>query len=378
MWLVTSVMIEGARAKRESWAIGVVLALGCGGHSSSRGQPAGSGHEAEGGANAVSTGTGDEVSSAGFGGRDANAGDSGIGGSSTSGSSGGGTGGGAAGSGTESVSGAGAGTVGSRAGATGAGASAGGASAGMAGAASGAGGRAVLPPPVRRSCVQATDCVIPETEPPGCAGAFCEFQACVYYTALDEDGDTDPAIGCISRDPQIEIPQGRDCNDHDARVSSVQDEICNGLDDNCDGLTDFQYGTAYTKPPAPFSTLQCLDGSWWVTSWHYEAYVTPPAADPLGPVTITKTELFVAPGNNPPVIVPNDLFLIERDATDAQGDHVVVDMNLDVLAGMSKADQTRVADVFAKSGILSFEVTVEPWEGIGLGIPTTGAPFRIK
>jgi len=34
------------------------------------------------------------------------------------------------------------------------------------------------------------------------------------------------------------LPQGEDCNDDDAAVHPGADEICNGVDDDCDGLVD--------------------------------------------------------------------------------------------------------------------------------------------
>ena len=80
----------------------------------------------------------------------------------------------------------------------------------------------------------------------------------------------------------------------------------------------------------------------------------------------------------PPLVVPNTLFRLERDGTDAQGDHIVLDLSLDVLTTMPSADQAGVAAVFANSGILSFDVDVDPWGGVGLAIPATGAPFRVQ
>jgi hypothetical protein len=219
---------------------------------------------------------------------------------------------------------------------------------------------------------------MPETEPPGCASAICEFGTCRYVTETDADEDHARAMGCTSNDPRIDIEPGSDCNDNDSDVSPERDELCNGVDDDCDGLTDFQNGTAYTKPPAPFSTLECSDGTWWVTSWHFEGYTSPASPTPLGPVVVTRARLYISPGNDPAVEVPTTLFELERDATGAEGDHVKLDLNFQVLAAMPSADRERVGEIFAASGILSLDADIEFWGGWGLAIPTTGAPFLLR
>jgi hypothetical protein len=45
---------------------------------------------------------------------------------------------------------------------------------------------------------------------------------------LDNDGDGDPAMSA----------GGRDCDDNDRTRSSLEREVCNGRDDNCNGMTD--------------------------------------------------------------------------------------------------------------------------------------------
>ncbi len=46
--------------------------------------------------------------------------------------------------------------------------------------------------------------------------------------ALDNDGDGDPAVSA----------GGRDCDDNDRTRSSLEREVCNSRDDNCNGMTD--------------------------------------------------------------------------------------------------------------------------------------------
>ncbi len=67
---------------------------------------------------------------------------------------------------------------------------------------------------------------------PGCPG--CSVYQCNTSSHrcelgppdLDRDGDTAAYCG------------GTDCNDHDAKMSGAQAEVCDGIDNNCDGLID--------------------------------------------------------------------------------------------------------------------------------------------
>ena len=60
---------------------------------------------------------------------------------------------------------------------------------------------------------------------------------------LDDDGDGygtgNPIFGLGCQLPQGYAENGGDCNDADPLVHPGRPEICNGVDDNCDGLVDF-------------------------------------------------------------------------------------------------------------------------------------------
>lgn len=60
-----------------------------------------------------------------------------------------------------------------------------------------------------------------------------------YYRDADGDGYGDPAFpACFSTPTTGYVANGTDCNDSIAAVHPGAVEICNGIDDNCDGVVD--------------------------------------------------------------------------------------------------------------------------------------------
>ncbi len=60
-----------------------------------------------------------------------------------------------------------------------------------------------------------------------------------WYTDGDGDGFGDPATEqLLCTQPSDTIAQGGDCDDASTSVKPGQPEVCNGVDDDCDGLTD--------------------------------------------------------------------------------------------------------------------------------------------
>lgn len=71
------------------------------------------------------------------------------------------------------------------------------------------------------------------------AGVAVGCDAQWYYLDADGDGQGEDATRIYSCDPiSNRITKGGDCNDADAMVSSAAPEICNLVDDNCDGRID--------------------------------------------------------------------------------------------------------------------------------------------
>ena len=78
----------------------------------------------------------------------------------------------------------------------------------------------------------ATDTAVgDDTAPEGCTD--------VWYTDTDGDGYGDPATATVSCDaPEDGVSGGGDCDDADPAVNPGATEVCNGVDDDCDGEID--------------------------------------------------------------------------------------------------------------------------------------------
>jgi alpha-tubulin suppressor-like RCC1 family protein len=137
-----------------------------------------------------------------------------------------------------------------------------GAGAGPVGGAAGAGGE-----PAQPECVEASDCVVPETKPVGCAEAQCNEGKC-EFAVRDADGDTFLAKRCESLDPDIEVVTGDDCDDADPQVNPEgwdgpavdgHENGCNDqIDQDCSGIVDDQVGSNQaTCTCAPNDTEPC-------------------------------------------------------------------------------------------------------------------------
>lgn len=72
-----------------------------------------------------------------------------------------------------------------------------------------------------------------------CNGNIDEGVMTTYYADTDDDGFGDPAVttlGCVA--PDGYTTNSEDCNDADAAINPLGTEICNSLDDDCDGDID--------------------------------------------------------------------------------------------------------------------------------------------
>lgn len=71
-----------------------------------------------------------------------------------------------------------------------------------------------------------------------CDGTVDNNAGDAYYPDVDGDGFTTDAMVLSCTPVSGFITQGGDCNDNDPNVNPLGAELCNGLDDNCDGRVD--------------------------------------------------------------------------------------------------------------------------------------------
>ncbi len=100
-----------------------------------------------------------------------------------------------------------------------------------------------------------------------------------WYADADSDGYGDAASSVMACEaPAGYVADSSDCNDGDAAVNPGASEICDGIDNNCDGLTDPDDSTdaltwysdfdgdGYGDPDPAYSTLSCDLPSGYVAS----------------------------------------------------------------------------------------------------------------
>ena len=80
-----------------------------------------------------------------------------------------------------------------------------------------------------------------------CNNSTDEVGGNVYFGDGDDDGFGDPntaVVGCGTA-PSGYVANADDCDDEDEDVNPDQDEVCDGIDNNCDNDTDEDVGTFY-------------------------------------------------------------------------------------------------------------------------------------
>lgn len=100
--------------------------------------------------------------------------------------------------------------------------------------------------PVSGDCVDSDDTVYPFA-PELCDGQSndCDpevdedpIDGSLFFIDVDGDGFGGPNVVIACEEPDNVAPNGTDCDDAAAGINPAEDEVCNGIDDNCDMLTD--------------------------------------------------------------------------------------------------------------------------------------------
>jgi len=103
-----------------------------------------------------------------------------------------------------------------------------------------------------------------------CDGQIDEFlPGTTYFQDLDGDGFGNPSVSLVSCSQPIGyVTNNTDCNDGNAAVRPTATEVCNGIDDDCDGIVDEGCGpmndfieTALILPASPASGCTFINGT---------------------------------------------------------------------------------------------------------------------
>ena len=100
-------------------------------------------------------------------------------------------------------------------------------------------------------------------------GRYCACASgLTVYRDADGDGYGDPAFpvtACGSPPPAGYVPDNTDCNDADASVHPHVPDVCNAIDDDCDGTVDEDFVSHATTcgigPCARSGATSCVNGS---------------------------------------------------------------------------------------------------------------------
>ena len=99
-----------------------------------------------------------------------------------------------------------------------------------------------------------------------------EANATAWHPDQDQDGvGSDDNVIFSANPPANYLPEGGDCNDMDANINPNAEEICNQMDDNCDGLVD-EIPSVSCAPPVVLP----LDGTGQAQLFLDDVYVLDP------------------------------------------------------------------------------------------------------
>jgi hypothetical protein len=190
---------------------------------------------------------------------------------------------------------------------------------------------------IETACAKGTPAVDNETGPAelcngiddDCDGQIDEDSPVRTFFYVDSDNDTygdntTGVLACAAPAGYVDNSTGFDCNDNNSAVYPGATEVCNGIDDNCDGLTDEGCLTTTTTTAGPGTTTTTISDNTTTTTTAGPGTTTTTISDNTTTTTTAgpSTTTTAGPGTTTTTISDNTTSTTTTPAacTDKDGD----------------------------------------------------------